>query len=131
MKYQNIGWTVLRILFGLFFIYSPIMVIVMFGGQQPPEAIAAAGHFTKALDATGFMNPALIVSFLVAGVALLFNRTAPIGLIIVAPSIFVITCFHWFLTGQYVWGSIWPVWFLLLAWRYRRIFARLWERPPA
>ena len=131
MKYQNIGWTVLRILFGLFFIYSPIMVIVQFGGQHPPETVAAASHFTQALDATGFMTPALIASFLVAGVALLFNRTAPVGLIIVAPSIFVITCFHWFLTGKYVWGAIWLVWFLLLVWRYRRVFARLWERQPA
>lgn len=84
----------------------------------------------EALNATGFMNPLLIASFLVAGCAILFDRTAPIGLIILAPSIVVITCFHWFLTGNYTWGTIWPAWFLLLAWRLRRAFARLWDRPP-
>jgi hypothetical protein len=44
--------------------------------------------------------------------------------------VFVIGCFHWFLTHNYVWGSIWPVWYALLVWRYRAIFARLWERRP-
>jgi hypothetical protein len=130
MKFLNLGWTVFRVLFGLFFIYAPIMVIVNFGGQQPPETVAAASHFTEALNATGFMNPLLIASLLIAGVAMLFDRTAPVGLIILAPSILVIACFHWFLSGNYVWGTIWPVWFLILAWRYRRVFARLWERRP-
>lgn len=131
MKYLNHGWTGLRVLFGLFFIYAPIMVIVKFGGQHPPETVAAAAHFTEALNATGFMNPLLIASLLIAGVAMLFDRTAAIGLIILAPSILVIACFHWFLSGNYVWGTIWPVWFLILAWRYRKVFARLWTRPPA
>jgi uncharacterized membrane protein YphA (DoxX/SURF4 family) len=131
MKLQNLAWTVLRVLFGLFFIYAPIMVIMKFGGQQPPETVAAAGHFTEALNASGFMNPALIASLIIAGVLLLFDRTAAVGLIILAPSILVIACFHWFLTGKYVWGTIWPVWYVILAWRYRRVFARLWERRPA
>lgn len=118
MKLLSHVWTALGVLFGLFFIYASIVVMVKFGGQQPPETVAAAGHFTEALNATGFMNPILIASFLVAGVALLFDRTAPIGLIILAPSILVIACFHWFLSGNTVWGTIWPVWFLALVWRY-------------
>ena len=77
------------------------------------------------------MNPLLIASFLTAGVAILFDRTAPIGLIILAPSILVIACFHWFLSGNYIWGAIWPFWFLVLVWRYRRVFARLWEHRPS
>ncbi len=130
MKYRNLAWTVLRVLFGLFFIYAPIMVIVKFGGQQPPETVPAAAHFTEALNATGFMNPLLIASLLIAGALLLFDRTAPLGLIILAPSILVIACFHAFLSGQYVWGAIWPIWFLILVWRYRKVFARLWEKRP-
>ena len=130
MRFKQVAWTVFRVLFGLFFIYSPIMVLVSFGGQHPPETAAAAENFTQALNATGFMNPLLMVTLFVGGVAILFDRTAPVGLLLVAPSVVVIGCFHWLLTHDYVWGSIWPVWFAVLAWHYRGVFARLLERRP-
>ena len=128
MRYRQLGWTIARILFGAFFIYAPIMIMIEFGGQNPPESVPAAAHFTEALNASGFINPALIVVLIVAGVAMLFDRSAPIGLILLSAPIFVIMCFHWFLTRDYIWGSIWPIWFALLAWHYRHVFARLWER---
>ncbi|MEG3124960.1 hypothetical protein [Sphingomonas sp. GB1N7] len=129
MRYRNLGWTIARILFGAFFIYAPIMILIEFGGQNPPETVPAAQHFAQALNDTGFINPALIVDLLIGGVLMLFHRTAPVGLILLAPPILVITGFHWFLSHQYVWGSIWPIWWALLAWRYRHVFARLVERP--
>lgn len=128
MKARQILWTVLRVLFGLFFIYSPIMVMMKFGGQHPPEALPAAASFTEALDRTGFMTPSLIVALFAGGAAMLFDRTAPIGLIILGAPVFTIGGFHWFLTHNYVWGTLWPVWFALLAWHYRSVFARLLER---
>ncbi|CAN5417779.1 hypothetical protein BH09PSE4_BH09PSE4_19470 [soil metagenome] len=128
MRYIQIGWAVARVLFGLFFIYAPIMILIEFGGQHPPESVAAAARFTEALNASGFMDPALIAVLLIGGVLMLLDRTAPVGLILLAPPIFVIGCFHWFLTHNYVWGSIWPIWCALLAWHYRHVFARLWER---
>lgn len=128
MRYRNLGWTIARILFGAFFIYAPIMILIEFGGQNPPESVPAAQNFAKALNETGFINPALIVDLLIGGMLMLFNRTAAVGLILLAPPILVITGFHWFLSHQYVWGSIWPVWWALLAWHYRPVFARLWER---
>lgn len=126
MKIVNWIWICARILFGLFFIYAALMVVVIYDGMNPPETLKPASDFALALDGTGFMNPLIIGSMIVAGAALLFTRTAPLGLIILAPSIVVIACFHWFLTGNYVWGTIWPVWFLLLVWRYREVFSRLW-----
>ncbi|WCT75343.1 hypothetical protein PQ455_09035 [Sphingomonas naphthae] len=131
MRYGALGWTVARILFGLFFIYAPILILIEFGGQHPPETVPAAARFTIALNDTGFMNPSLIAVLLIGGVAMLFDRSAPIGLILLGPPIFVIALFHWFLTHQYVWGSIWPLWAAALAWHYRPVFARLWERRPA
>jgi hypothetical protein len=119
-----------RVLFGLFFLYAPVMIILKFGGRHPPETVAAAAHFTQALNETGFMNPALIAVLLIGGAAMLFDRSAPIGLLLLAPPIFVIACFHAFLTHNYVWGALWPMWWAALAWRYRAVFARLWERAP-
>jgi hypothetical protein len=127
MRYERIIWTIARVLFGLFFLYAPIMILIAFGGQHPPEAQPAAAAFTQALNASGFMNPMLIAVLLAGGAAMLFDRSAPIGLLLLGPPIAVIAAFHWCLTGNYVWGSVWPVWFLALAWRYRRVFARLWD----
>lgn len=129
MRYTDRVWTLVRILFGLFFLYAALMVIVVFRGMNPPETVIAASDFARALDRTGFMNPLIIGSMLVAGTALLFKRTAPLGLILLAPSIVVIACFHWFLTGKYVWGAIWPIWFALLVWHFRHVFVKLWARP--
>jgi len=128
MHYQRLGWRIARILFGLFFLYAPIMIMIQFGGQHPPESVAAASRLTQALNDSGFMNPLLIAVLLVGGAAMLFDRSAPIGLVLLAPPIAIIACFHWFLTGNYLWGSIWPLWFALLAWHYRSVFARLWAR---
>lgn len=126
MRFTKIGWTAARTLFGLFFIYAPLMVLIKFGGQNPPETIAAASDFTRSLDRTGFMNPLVIATMLIGGIALMFRRTTPVGLILLAPSVFVIAGFHWFLTGNIVWGTFWLAWFLLLVWHYRKVFARLW-----
>jgi hypothetical protein len=126
MKFANMGWAAARILFGLFFLYAPLMVLIKFGGRNPPETVAAASDFALALDRTGFMNPLIMGTMLIGGGALLFRRSAPLGLILLGPSVVVIACFHWFLTGKLIWGSIWPIWFLLLSWKQRTIFARLW-----
>lgn len=126
MRWTNRGWAAARILFGLFFLYAPLMVIVQFGGQNPPETMAAASDFASALDRTGFMNPLIIGTMLAGGGALLFERSAPVGLILLGPSIVVIAGFHWFLTGKLLWGSIWPIWFASLVWHYRAVFSRLW-----
>ncbi|RYD56326.1 MAG: hypothetical protein EOP60_05300 [Sphingomonadales bacterium] len=128
MPKHNLPWTIARVLFGLFFLYAPIMIMISFGGQHPPEDVVAAARFTQALNETGFMNPALIVVLLIGGAAMLFDRSAPIGLLLLAPPIFVIAAFHWLLTHSYMWGSLWPLWWLALAWHYRSVFARLWER---
>lgn len=130
MRYERIFWTVARVLFGLFFLYAPIMILIVFHGQHPPEAVPTAGRLTLALNESGFMNPMLIATLLAGGGAMLFDRSAPIGLLLLAPPIAVIAAFHWCLTHQYVWGTIWPVWFAALAWHYRAVFARLWNPPP-
>lgn len=125
MRWSDWAWAVARCLYGLVFIGLTAVVIIQFGGNHPPEVNPAAGDFTGALNRTGFMNPLLTGTLLLGGMALLFDRTAPIGLLLVAPSVVVIALFHWLLTHTPVWGSIWPIWWAVLAWRYRSVFARL------
>src|SRR3546814_13900726 len=74
MRLGKRRWAVARRLFGLFFLYAPLMVIVPFGGQNPPETMPAASDFASALDRTGFMNPLIIGTMLMGGAALLFEQ---------------------------------------------------------
>lgn len=83
------------------------------------------------------MNPLIMISMVVGGLAMLFHRTAPLGLVLLAPSVTVIVLFHWVLSGNLVWGTLWGLWLLALAWRYRDALFRLvqpanpapWGRP--
>lgn len=127
MRWNEIGWNVARCLFGLCLIGLTLSVVIQFDGNHPPEAVEAAADLTGALNRSGFMNPLLIISLLTGGAALMVDRSSPIGLLLVAPAITVIALFHYFLTGSYVWGSIWPIWWAALAWHYRHVFARLWQ----
>lgn len=126
MRWKWIGSNLARVLLGLSLIGLTLIVVIQFGGNHPPEEVEAAGDFTGALNRSGFMNPLLILSLLAGGVAILFDRSAPIGLLLVAPAITVIGLFHFVLTSSYIWGSIWPIWWGVVAWHYRFVFARLW-----
>ena len=128
-SWTAIAWAVARWLYGLVFIALTLLVLIKFGDTQPHAAGAAADDFVTALNRSGFINPLLTVTLLIGGAAMLVDRLAPGGLLLLAPAVVVIACFHWFLTGGYLWGSIWPVWWAILAWHYRDVFARLWERP--
>ena len=123
-------WQLLRWLFAAYFMYVGYLV---FGGllrgvglhiHQPN---AAAQAFSDALDASGFMNPTLAMCYLAGGFALLFQRTAPLGLAILGPPVAIILLFHTFLTGMFAWGAAWAFVWLLMVWRYRKGFIPLWS----
>ncbi len=127
MRVASVIWRLARILFGLFFIYAPVMVLVRHGGRNPPETVRAAEDFVRALDRTGFMNPLIMITMAIGGLAMLFHRTAPLGLVVLGPNVAVIVLFHWVLSGNIVWGTVWGLWFLALTWRYRAALYRLAE----
>ena len=81
----------------------------------------------RALSASGFMDQLLAVCFVTGGGSLLFNRTAPAGLVILAPATTVILLFHLMLSGQTIVGVIVAGIFLALAWHYRSAFQPLWN----
>jgi hypothetical protein len=51
------------------------------------------------------MNPLLCAACFAGGGALLFRRTAPLGLVIPAPPAIIIFFFHMAITKSYVWGT--------------------------
>jgi hypothetical protein len=96
----------------------------------PPTAAGRA--FLGALMATRFFTPLLAVTYLAGASALLFQRTAPLGILMLAPPMLVIFFFHVFLTGMVLWAGIWAGSLAVLAWGHRDAFKALVSfRGPA
>jgi hypothetical protein len=118
-----------RWIFGLWYLLSGGTWLVTHAsgrGAANHEVTPGAIAFTKALAETQFMNPLLASACLVGGAALLVRRTSPLGIAILAPIVVVIFLFHLVLTGNWLWGTLNLVWFVALAWHYRRAFTALW-----
>lgn len=126
---MRIVWRVARTIYALFFLAIGISILlsVTIGLVSPPiQPTPQAADFMRALADAQFIDPLLALSFIIGGGSLLFERTAPLGIVLLAPSVAVILGFHVFLSGQYAWGLLVAVYFLFLAYRYRRSFVSLW-----
>jgi hypothetical protein len=73
------------------------------------------------------MNPLVCLACLVGGGAMLFRRTTPLGIVILAPLVIIIFCFHMVITKSYLWGALNLVLLAANAWRFRRGFDPLWN----
>ncbi|MBY6217579.1 hypothetical protein [Qipengyuania aquimaris] len=63
--------------------------------------------------------------FILGGLALAVKRTAPLGIIILAPFVAVIFFYHLLLGGSAAWATGWAGGLLLLAWHHRSAFVPL------
>ncbi|MEP7005167.1 MAG: hypothetical protein ABI810_04235 [Sphingomonas bacterium] len=104
-----------------------IAVGTVMGWPSPCQPTLVAQSFTDALDASRIINPLLAMTYITGGVALVFNRTAPLGTVLLAPAIGTIFFFHLVLTGQVIWGSANALCIAVLAWRYRSRLSLLWS----
>ena len=125
---------VARWIFGVLYAGTGLVITSGFLGlaAPPPQPTPAAAAFTHALTQSGIVDPLLTLTYLVGGIALLRDKTAPIGIILLAPAVAVIFLFHLALSGQWIWGTLNLVWLLALAWQYRSAFRPLWNhaQPP-
>ena len=126
------AWTALRWLYGLFFLLTGIWILVSVTTgltSPPPQPTKSAADFMRALGTSGFMDPLLALSFILGGGSLLLDRTAPLGLVILAPPVTVILLFHLFLSGQAAVGLTAAGILLALMWHHRRRLRCLWALP--
>ena len=121
-------WRLLRWLFAAYFMFIGYIVLakLLHGAAiHMHQPNAAAQAFSDALETSGFMYPTLAACYLGGGLALLFHRTAPLGLAILGPPVAIILLFHVFLTGMFLWGIGWAAVWLLMVWRCRNAFMPL------
>lgn len=92
---------------------------------EPPQAEA----LTDALTASGLVDPLIASVCLLGGLLLLRRRTAPLGVVVLAPLVISIFLFHRVLTGSVLWGSLHLAVWLLLVWLHRAAFRPLYTHP--
>ena len=128
-RFGSIALAVARCVYGFFFIGDGALRVIssIRGSPKPQFEQPAAEAFNGPVFATPFMDPLLGISFIVAGLALFRERTAPLGVAILLPSMIVIFFFHLFLSGQVAWGAGHLLFVLFLLWVYRSAFTPLWN----
>jgi len=119
--------TILRVLLGLTFLLAAVNHFPQF--IKDPPMPKAAVSFHHALTATGWVFEVVVGVEIAAGVMLLTGRWVPLALVILAPLIVNIFCFHLFLApGGLPLAVALAVLEGILLWRYRAAFAPLFGR---
>jgi hypothetical protein len=122
---KKYAFIVARLLFALW--YFCVGAIGFITNNSSKDAAHAATAFERALAETGFMNILLCAACLVGGGALLFRRTAPLGIVILMPLVIIIFFFHIVITKSYAWGALNLVWLIVLGWHFHTAFHSLWN----
>ncbi len=114
-----------RLIFALW--YFGVGVIGLITNDAVKDAAKASTPLEKAMAESLFMNPLLCLACGVGGGAMLFRRTTPLGIVILAPLVIIIFCFHVVITKSYLWGLANLVLLAANAWHFRRAFEPLWN----
>ena len=83
--------------------------------------------FTNAIFATGFIGPIMSVTYVASGILMLFNRTAPLGIVLLTPFVVVILFTHLMLNGSPVFGILLASLLGLFAWQFREAYQPMWN----
>jgi hypothetical protein len=123
-------WRLARYGYSCYFMLVGIAVLLRQAGvislpklEPAPGAVA----FLDAMVATGYVVELLSITFIIGAVSMLRHRSAPLGIAILAPSVVGIFLFHVVLSQRYLWGLVWMIWLVALAWHYRKAFEALWH----
>jgi hypothetical protein len=76
---------------------------------------------------TGFMFPLLSFTYIASACALFFHRTAPLGLVLLAPVTVIIFFADTLLDAAWLWGTLSAVVLAVLAWHFRFAFRPLFS----
>jgi hypothetical protein len=135
MMMEPIVWRLIRYLYGGYFIYLGGTSLLEDFGVLPethwdkfmsPASIA----FLAAMENTGYLIPLLVLTWLASGVALMFYRTAPLGIVLLAPVMVNIVLADTVMDTLWLWATAHAAPFVALAWHFRSAFQDLWNYSP-
>lgn len=119
-----------RWIYAIFFLGIGAQALLMYAGILPNSEYPSspeAKEFTEAIFATGFIGPIMSITYFSSGILMIFNRTAPLGLVLLAPFIVVILFTHLMLNGNPPFGIMMALLWVLFAWRFRDAYQPMWN----
>ena len=122
--------TTIRWMYASFFFLIGVHSLLMVSGMLPASEFPGSPEtkaFTDAIFATGFIGPIMSVTYIGAGILMLFNRTAPLGIVLLAPFVVVILFTHLMLNGEPAFGILLAALLGLFAWQFRDAYHLLWN----
>lgn len=125
-----IPWRVLRYLFAAYYLLVGVYLALSLVGIIPPphpRVSGASAAFQAALGKTGFMFPLLAFTYVMSGCALLSCRTAPLGLVLLAPIAVIIFFTDTLLDTAWFFGTLNALVLAALAWHFRSAYRPLFS----
>ena len=125
-------WRWLRWLYGAYFIVLGVASVLQYLGvlADPHWERArspASATFYAALERTGFVTDLIILTWVTSGLAMLFNRTAPLGIVLLTPFIVNMFLADTVLDDAWLWATAHAAPLVALAWHYRSAYFTLWN----
>ena len=122
---QAYVWLAARLIFAAW--YFGVGILGFITNDRAKDIAQAATDLERTMAETGFLNPLLCLCCTVGGAALFWRRSIPLGLVVLAPLVVIIFCFHIFITKAYWWGTLNLGLLLALIWHFRRGLEPLWN----
>jgi hypothetical protein len=125
---DSIPWRALRYLYAAYYLVVGVYVALSLAGvvaPPHPKVSEASAAFQSALATTGFMFPLLALTYIASACALCFYRTAPFGLVLLAPVAVVILFTDTLLDSAWLFGTLNAAVLDALAWHFRSAFRPL------
>ena len=122
--------TITRWLYSAFFLLIGAQALLASAGILSASEFPGSPEtkeFTNAIFATGFIGPIMSVTYVASGILMLFNRTAPLGIVLLAPFIVVILFTHLMLNGSPVFGILLAALLGIFAWQFRDAYQPMWN----
>ena len=132
MVKDPIVWRVVRWLYGAYFIFlggSSLLEVIGVLPETHWDKYMSAGSiaFLSAMEDTGFLVPLLVLTWLASGLALMFYRTAPLGVVLLAPVMVNMFLMDTVVDTLWLWATAHAAPHLALAWHFRSAFRPLWN----
>ena len=127
---DSIPWRILRYLYAAYYLLVGVYLTLSLAGIIPPphpKTSDASAAFQGALGKTGFMFPLLAFTYVASACALFFHRTAPLGLVLLAPIAVIIFFTDTLLDTAWLFGTLNAVVLAALAWHFRSAYRPLFS----
>jgi hypothetical protein len=124
-KIQRYLWTSARFVLAAWYFGVGVLGFIL--NDRAKDIAKATTDLERVMAQSGFLNPLLCLCCTVGGGALFLRRTSPLGLVLLAPLVLIIFCFHVTITKDYWWGTLNLAMLLALIWHFREGLKPLWR----